>query len=175
MQFRISDNKGVDVLIVPCGSVTAQNCSAHVDTTALREGRYQVVVENSAKITQRSQTREFYVINSEPKMTLSFVAAEGTDLMAPIHGRLEFLVHATFSPVPIQAVEFRVLDQSGKIVSVKKNQFVLEKMKMGWRPNGVPNGKYKLLFHGETHYLGKVYSVDSNSINIDLSQSSEEF
>ncbi|MEO5968470.1 MAG: C1 family peptidase [Bdellovibrionia bacterium] len=174
LQFRVFDSKGLEVLTLPCGSANTQNCSAQIDTTTLKEGRYQVVVETSAKSLQRSQIREFYVINSEPKMTLSFVAAEGTNLNAPVHGRSEFLIHATFSPIPIQYIEFRVFDQSGKIVSVKGNQFVLEQMKMGWRANGVPNGRYKILFHGETQYLGKVYGVDSNAMNITLGGTAEE-
>jgi hypothetical protein len=167
-QFRIFDGKGLDVLTLPCGSVSAQNCTAHLDTTTLKEGRYQVVVENNSKLPQRSQTREFYVINSEPKMNLSFKPAEGTDLTIPIQGRPEFLIHATSSPVPIQSIEFRVLDQNGKLVSTKGNQFVLEQMKMGWRPNGVADGKYKILFHGEIQYLGKAYGVDSKSVTITL-------
>jgi hypothetical protein len=44
-------------------------------------------------------------------------------------------------------------------------------MKMSWRPNGVPAGKYKILFHGETQYLGKKYTVDSNSIDVTLGES----
>jgi hypothetical protein len=174
LQFRIFDGKGVEVLTLPCGSVNALNCSAHVDTTTLKEGRYQVVVENNSKPALRSQIREFYVINSEPKMKLSFEAAEGTNLNIPIHGRPEFLIHAAFSPIPIQYLEFRVIDQKGKIVSVKGNQFVLEQMKMGWRANGVPKGKYKILFHGETQYLGKVYGVDSNTMSISLGGGTEE-
>ncbi len=173
-QFHVYDSKGLDILTIPCTGTHLQTCSTHLDTTTLKEGRYQIVLENGSKTTQRSQTREFYVINSEPKMKLSFGPAEGTDLNAPIHGRSEFLVHASFSPVPIQSIEFRVMDQNNKIVSVKGNQFVLENMKMGWRPNGVPVGKYRISFHGETQYLGRVYSVDSNSLNISLAEGSEE-
>jgi hypothetical protein len=173
LQFRILDTKGESVLTLPCGNSGGLSCTANLDSSSLHEGRYQIVVENSLKSNQRSQTREFYVINSEPKMKLSFQAAEGTDLSAPVHGRPEFLIRASFSPVPIQKIEFRAINESGKIVSVKGNSFVLEQMKMGWRTNGVASGKYKILFHGETLYLGKIYSVDSNVMTITVNESSE--
>jgi hypothetical protein len=166
LQFRVLDGKGADISTLPCGSAIGLNCSANIDTTTLKEGRYQVVVENKSDPTQRSQTREFYVINSEPTMTLSFEPTRGTDLNQPLQGRAEFLIQASFSPVPIQYMEFRVFDQNGKIVSVKKNQYILEEMKLSWRPDGVPEGRYKILVHGETQYLGKLYEVDSNSMDI---------
>jgi hypothetical protein len=163
LQFRVTDTKGTDVARFPCDSSIEGRCNTSLDTTTLKEGRYQIRLENSSNSSERSQVREFYVINSEPKMKLSFRAAPGTNLNNPIQGRPEFLVDASFSPIPIQRIQFRAVDQSGKIVSVKENPFVLEKMKMGWRTDGVPPGRYKILFHGETWYRGKLYQADSNS------------
>lgn len=167
-QFRIYDNRGVEVLALPCTYTNGQNCTAQLKTADLKEGRYQIVLENSSAYSQQSQMREFYVINSEPKLTLSLEPAETTDLNRPIQGKAEFLIHASFSPVPIQSLEVRVLDQDGKIVSVKGNQYILEEMKMAWRADGVPAGNYKILVHGETHYQGKTYSVNSNSFDITI-------
>ncbi|MEO5968351.1 MAG: C1 family peptidase [Bdellovibrionia bacterium] len=168
LQFRVLDNGGADVLTLPCVSGYIETCSANMDTTKLKEGRYQVIVENKSESTQRSQVREFYVINSEPKMELSFEPSRGTDLDQPLHGRPEFQIQTSSSPVPIQNLEFRVLDLDDKIVSIKRNPFVLEQMKMSWRPDGVPSGKYKILFHSEIQYLGKAYGADSNSMNITI-------
>ncbi|OFZ42956.1 MAG: hypothetical protein A2070_10400 [Bdellovibrionales bacterium GWC1_52_8] len=71
------------------------------------------------------------------------------------------MIQAVSSPVPIQHLEFVVLDLNEKPVVIKTNEYVLESIKMGWRTLGVPNGAYKIYFRGETNYNGKTYSVET--------------
>lgn len=166
IEFHVTDSSGRDVTRITCSARTDGTCSAQMDSTQLKEGRYQIFAEVASNGGIRSQVREFYVINSEPKMSLSFTPVDGVDLSAPINGRPEFNVTAKSSPVPMQHVEFRAIDQSGKIVSIKGNDYVLEQMRMGWRTVTVPDGQYTILFHGQITYKGKVYAVDSNSFTI---------
>ncbi len=146
-----------------CSVKTDKGCSTQIDTTQLHEGRYEIFADGG---TTKSQMREFYVINSEPKMSLTMSAAPGTNLGAPLSERPEFLIKASFSPVPIQKLEFRVYDMTGKLVLSKMTDTVLESMRMGWRVMTVADGQYKILYHGESVYKGKTYSVDSNSFNV---------
>jgi len=167
--FYLSGNGKGDVSIdcAPMASVTDEKmCSAEVDTTTLPEGRYEIYA--MSKTTHlRSQVREFFVLNNEPKMEISFAPVAGLDLSKPVKDRPVFAVKTkTNSTVPMQYVEFRVLDAHGNIVSRKGNEYVLPAMKMGWRSNTLPNGTYSILFHGEINYNGKLYSVDSPAVKI---------
>ncbi len=164
--FHLRDSSGRDVTQVTCSVSTAQGCSALLDTTQLKEGRYEIYAESTSEPSLKSQVREFYMINSAPNQSLSFTAVDGVNLQAALDGRIEFNVNVTTSSVPMQHVEFRAIDPTGKIMAVKSNDYVFPQMKMGWRTQTVPNGKYKILFHGETTYKGKVYAVDSNSFDV---------
>ena len=164
--FHIQDESGADQLKVSCSTTSTEECVAQVDTHQLKEGHYQVYVENANAPSSKSQYREFFVLNSEPKLRLSFAPANGVNLSAPLKDRPEFLVKASVAPVPIQHVEFRAIDKDGKIAARKSNNNVLAQMKMGWRTITVPDGQYQILFHGETNYNGKVYSVDSPSVKV---------
>lgn len=169
VQFRLinAENRTMDTLA--CSSVADESCSAMLDTSRLKEGRYEIYSTN-ADGSVKSQIREFYVINSEPKMSLSFTAASGTDLTITLDGRPEFVVKATYSPVPIQHMEFRAIyldgPKKGQIASIKSNDYVLPQMQMGWRTMTVPDGRYTILFYGETTYKGKKYTVESNSMDV---------
>lgn len=168
VEFFLLGANGKNVSIDCSGIVTATNeklCTTSLDTTSLPEGRYEIYAQS--KLTKvKSQIREFFVVNKVPTMSINFKAAEGTDLSKPIKDRPEFLVNVKSGSVPLQYVEFRVLDQNGNIVSRKGNEYVLENMKMGWRSATVPNGNYSILFHGEINVGGKLYGVDSPAVKI---------
>ena len=143
----------------------AKLCTTSLDTSKLAEGRYEIYAQS--KTTKvKSQVREFFILNSVPKMEISFTPAAGVDLSKPVKDRPEFIVKTKTSSVPLQYVEFRVFDSSGKLVSRKGNEYVLENMQMGWRSTSVPNGNYSILFHGEITFNGKVYGVDSPAVKI---------
>jgi len=175
-QFFVSGgNNFKDVSIECANGKTIRDqkvCSAAVDTSTLSEGRYEIYAQS--KTTHlKSQVREFYVLNSVPKMEISFSPISGLDLSKPVKDRPEFIVNTKTSSVPMQYVEFRVFDTSGNLVSRKGNEYVLNKMQMGWRSNTVPDGNYTILFHGEITYNGQVYSVDSPAVAITVQNSSK--
>ena len=165
VQFVLTDDHGTANAVDCQAASGAKTCDVAFDTTKLAEGHYQVFVQ-SKETKVKSQAREFFVINSVPKLSLSFKAAEGTNLGQVLNGRPEFNIVASSQPVPFQHVEFRAIDESGKIAAVKRNDYVLTDMKMGWRTMTVKDGKYKILFHGELSYLGKLYSADSAAVDV---------
>ena len=165
VKFVVTADSGNAVQTLDCGSVSASSCQANVDTTAMKEGHYTIMAQGK-ETGAKSQTREFYVINSEPKMSLSFKGASGVDLTKPLDGRPEFVITATSSPVPMQHIVLQVLDASGKVVSSKDNPDVLPVNQMGWRTVTVKDGKYSMRIHGEMPYNGKLYAVDSASVPI---------
>lgn len=168
-EFFLIGSKGKNISIDCANGVKVRGekvCSTNLDTASLSEGRYEIYAQSKAS-KLKSQVREFFVVNNIPKMDISFSPIAGLDLKQPVKGRPEFLVKTkTSSAIPLQYVEFRVLDESGKIVSRKGNEYVLEEMQMGWRSNTVPNGNYSILFHGQITFNGKVYGVDSQAVKI---------
>jgi hypothetical protein len=165
--FYLNNSKGKSIN-VECANGSVQSgiklCTASVDTTSLEEGRYEIQAKTKGDI--KSQVREFFVVNKLPTYSLSFKGADGVDLNAPIKGRPEFEVTMKSSSVPLEKIEFRVFDSTGKLVSKKSNNYVLPEMKMGWRSITVPNGTYSILFHGEITVGGKLYGVDSTATKI---------
>lgn len=167
VEFFLKGANGKNLSIDCINPSGSKLCTSMLDSNTLAEGRYEIFAQS--KTTKvKSQVREFFVVNTIPKMEISFTPASGTDLSKPIKGRPEFIVKAKTSSVPFQYVEFRVLDSNGKIVSRKGNEYVLEKMQMGWRSNSVPNGDYSVLFHGELNVAGKLLSVDSPAVKISI-------
>ncbi|MBI3556151.1 MAG: hypothetical protein HY074_07800 [Deltaproteobacteria bacterium] len=167
VQFHLKDADGREAGAVACRAA-AQGCVAELDTTTLKQGRYEIVAQSVASPSVKSQVREFYVLNSEPQLSLA-MTPDG-DLSQPINGRPTFQITAKSAFVPMQHVEFRAIDSNGKIAAIKSNDYVLEQMKMGWRTMTVTPGQYTILFHGETKYNGKVYAVDSNSYTVTVKQ-----
>lgn len=163
IQFHMMSSVGKEVATFSCSNRAEGGCSTSIDTTRMKEGRYEIYAEGSGL---SSQVREFFVLNSEPDMKLSFTPAQGTDLSQPQNGRPEFIITSSDRPVPLQRLEFRAFDSNGKQVASKSNDQVLPVTKMGWRTMTVNPGKYKILFHGETHYLGKLYTVDTPAVDV---------
>lgn len=164
--FVIMSETGKKVSI-PCNaSLRATTCGVEFNSNQLADGRYEIyaVARNGAGV--KSQVREFFVLNSTPKLAVSFKPVSGVDLTKPVSGRPEFEVSAQSGPVPMSLVEFRAVDSNGKIAARKSNAYVLPNMKMGWRSITVPDGEYQIYFHGEQQYLGKTYSADSAKVKI---------
>jgi C1A family cysteine protease len=164
VRFHLLSNSGQELLALDCKSRTEAGCAGQLDTTTLPEGKYGIYITGTTGF--KSLVREFFVINSEPQMALSFTAAAGTNLSMPLNGRPEFDITAKFSPIPIQHIEFQAIDSNGKVAAVKSNDYVLDKMRMGWRTMTVPDGTYTILFRGQTKVNGKVYNVESNKYSV---------
>lgn len=152
-----------EVASLNCSSLTSNTCVSSLETKNLPEGRYELRAFNGNVV---SQIREFYILNSEPKISVSMKPDASIDLSKPLSGRPEFLISTQSGVVPLDLVKFRVTDLNGKIVSEKSNSYVLNEMKMGWRTVNVPNGKYKISIYGEKKYLGNLYTVESTPLAI---------
>jgi C1A family cysteine protease len=146
------------VNVVACESAKA-NCELSVDTTSLKDGRYEVYAKSNSK---KSQVREFFVVNHEPTTTISFTGSAGVDLSKAQKGRIEFDIDVKASPVIPQKVTFYVEDQNGKVVSKRVTDEVVEQMRLGFRTNTLPNGKYTIYYTAETPFNGAMITSVSN-------------
>ncbi len=165
VKFVLASNGGKTIQTLDCVTVTSGQCQTAVDTTTMKEGLYTIYAQGK-DTGMKSQVREFYVINSAPRMAISFVPAAGVDVSKPLSGRPEFVITAQSQPVPMQHVVLQVLNTSGQVVSSKDNPDVLPTMQMGWRTVTVPDGQYFIRIHGETPYQGKMYVTDSAALPI---------
>jgi C1A family cysteine protease len=144
---------------VACKAVDSTSCSLSVDTTSLKDGRYEVYAKSNSK---KSQVREFLVVNHEPSSTISFAGASGVDLKKAQTGRIEFDIDVKASPVIPQKVTFYVEDESGKVVAKRVTDEVVEQMRLGFRTNTLPNGKYTIYYTAETPFNKNMVVAVSN-------------
>ena len=142
-----------------CQNTSTTNCTQSIDTANLKDGRYEVYAKSNSKI---SQVREFLVVNHEPQSTISFKGAGGIDLKKPQTGRIEFDIEVKASPVIPQKVTFYVENEAGVVVTKRVTDDVVEQMRLGFRTNAVPNGKYTIYYTAETPFAGKIITVVSN-------------
>ena len=145
--------------LAACASSSTDSCIQSVDTTTLKDGRYEVYAKSNSK---RSQVREFFVLNHEPQTTISFQGADGVDLSKPQKDRIEFNIDVKATPVLPQKVTFYVEDLKGNVVSKRVTDVVVEQMRLGFRTNTIPNGKYTIYYTAETPFNGKMVTVNSN-------------
>jgi C1A family cysteine protease len=145
--------------LTACSTTALQECNATVDTTTLKDGRYEVYAKSANK---KSQVHEFLVVNHQPQTTIKFAGARGVDLKKPQAGRIEFDIDVNSSPVIPQKVTFYVEDASGKIVASRTTDQVVEHMKLGFRTNTIPNGNYTIYYTAETPFNGAVSRAVSN-------------
>jgi C1A family cysteine protease len=150
-----SDKISIDA----CAGTMTKSCKSVVDTSTLKDGRYEVYA-NSGGV--RSQVREFLVVNHLPESTLSFKGSRGVDLRKPQKERVEFDIDVKANPVIPQKVTFIVENENKQIVSKRVTDQVVEQMRLGFRTNTVPNGKYTIYYRAETPYQNQLISVDSN-------------
>jgi len=67
------------------------------------------------------------------------------------------------SPVIPQKVTFIVEDlATGKIIVRRVTDQVVEQMRLGFRTNSIPNGRYKIYYIAETPFNGHISEVVSN-------------
>jgi hypothetical protein len=61
-----------------------------------------------------------------------------------------------------QTVSLIITDMNGKIVAERVNDTVVEQMKLGFRFNTIPNGKYKIYYKALTPFNGTLVTATSN-------------
>lgn len=136
------------------------------ETSHLDDGKYELIA-TSAKDASKSIVRGFVISNSTPTMSLSMQPID-MDPSKPIKGRHEYNIQASSSPVVMQKVDFVATDLSGRQVTKRTTDVVLKNMKLGFRTNGLPNGEYYFFFRGYLPAGGKMYTVESNKIRVNV-------
>jgi len=164
--IRLRNAEGLELQSVSCTPDDQTACTAKLDTTQLKEGRYELFAEAAKGSALRSQVRAFYVINSAPQLKLSYIPV-GVDLSKTVKGRIEFEITTDSAPVPMSRVDFVARGADGR-ESIKSNEFVLGKMKMGWRSNSTTNGEYEIFFRGEMPWRGKTYRFATEPVKINV-------
>lgn len=157
---------GLEVSTLPAREVANLRMESIIDTASLSDGKYELMAVSNTDASVKSLIRGFTVANSMSTMSLSFQAADGVDLNKPVKDRLEFDVIAQSTPVTMQKVDFMVTKLDGTLVTKRTTDVVMGKMKLGFRFNVVPDGDYLIFFRGTLPAGGKVYTVDSNKIQI---------
>lgn len=140
-------------------SVKNNICIQNIDTTLLRDGRYEVYAEANDK---RSQVKEFYIVNHKPESNISFSRSDKKPFSTPFVGRIEFDIDIKSRPVIPQILSLIIKDSDGKIVAQRTTDTVLEHMKLGFRFNTLPNGNYKIYYITKTPFDGALVEDTSN-------------
>jgi len=149
-----------------CLGAQTQSCTQSLDTTSLKDGRYEVYAKTGDK---KSQVREFLIINHEPQTSITFSGAEDVDLSRPQSGRIEFNIDVKAHPVVPQKVTFMVEDLNGKVMLKRVTDEVVEQMRLGFRTNAIPNGKYRIYYKAETPFNNQMVTNISNIETITIS------
>lgn len=146
-----------------CDGTGSKICQLSVDTTRLKDGRYEVYAQSNNK---KSLVKEFFVANSAPKTSLTFTGTKGVDLKLPQQGRIEFDIDVNSSPYMPKEMELIVKNEKGEVVTTKHADVVFAKMRLGLRTNLLPNGNYKLYFQTKSPVGSVVHQAISNVENL---------
>jgi C1A family cysteine protease len=68
-----------------CALTEKNICTQSIDTSTLKDGRYEVFAESNGK---RSQVKELFVVNHTPETTLSFSRTDGKPFSTEFAGRI---------------------------------------------------------------------------------------
>ncbi len=142
-----------------CERSAGTECKTVLDTTKLKDGHYEIIAKSSAN---KSMIKEFKVLNNEPSTTVKFTTADNIDLSKPLVGRIEFNIDINSSPVIPATLKFIVEDMNGKLIAQRLTDTVLPQMKLGFRFNTIPNGKYRIYYVTETPFRGNLIQAISN-------------
>ena len=158
----------LDSACIATDSANPSACAVSFDSTTVADGSYDVVAiatVNGSPVN--SQHEHFYVFNSAPKLTLSFVGDATADLTKPITDRVVFdLTSSTGSPsVPLHSIAFHVKNGATEVYTKGAN-IVLPQMTMGWRTPTVANGTYEIYFTGEISTARGLATVESNHMTV---------
>jgi hypothetical protein len=167
IDLTISGASGEKIQSLSC---TGSPCQVDMDSKPLADGKYEVFATahwGDQNAQTNSQHEQFYVLNSQPTLALSFTGAEGLDLTKPLSERVVFDIHADSTPVPFSSLQFHV-SKDGTEVFSKLAPIVLSRMTLGWRTTGVPNGKYEIWFTGKIATTEHTYSAESAHTSVEV-------
>ncbi len=153
---------------ISCENV--RSCQKELNTHVMEDGQYVFVVRAKISKTHVEESQRFrvFVLNNPAQASLSFSPGDGLDLNKPVNGKISFNVSASSRPVPFESLAFRVMNSAGKIVVNRKTQTDVQNIKMNWRTGAVDDGKYTVWVAGETLTNGKLLSVESSRIAVEV-------
>lgn len=154
------------VTTLACTKSGTSECISILDTTPLADGRYEASI-NSGDGNGFSQVRSFYVSNQTPQNLAIQITGASVDLTKPLKDRIDVSVATQAAPIPFDHV-IMFVRQNGKVMSQKRIDGSVAKMKVGFNTKLLPNGEYELQFRGEITSSGKLYSVDSSPVKVVL-------
>jgi hypothetical protein len=140
-------------------------CAQKIDTSLLKDGRYEVYAETNGK---RSQVKELLVVNHQPHTQINFKRTDGAAMDTPFTGRVEFDIDLISDPVLPQKLIFIIEDLKGNLIAKRETDLVVEKMLLGFRFNTISNGTYKIYYLSETPYAGTISRAVSNQATITI-------
>lgn len=146
-----------------CDETGSKICQHSLDTTTLKDGRYEVFAQSNGK---RSMIKEFFVVNNIPETTVTFKGGPGVDLSLAQKGRIEFDINVKSMPVMPKEMEMIIRNEKGEIVVTRQASEVYPEMRLGFRTNALPNGSYKIVFKTRIPVGPKVHETLSNTENL---------
>lgn len=154
---------GEELKLNLCEETIGTKCQGSLDTNKLSDGRYELILkaDNHASIT-----KEIFVINHQPVVAIHFEPTENIDLEKPLSKRIEFNIDIKANPVMPSLLRFIIEDSSGKRIAERTTDVVLPEMKLGFRFNTIPSGKYKIYYQTETPFQGQISLMNSNFLEI---------
>jgi C1A family cysteine protease len=162
LQFNITGSKSLSA------SCKGAPCGYNLDSTSLADGRYEVetvALDSTGKTLGTSAKEFFYVLNSEPKMSLFFKGAGTLDLSKPQKGRIEFVLSLTSTPVPMSSIEFHSIGPDG-VEKIRSSEVVIDQMKIGWRTNTALNGIHKVWMVGKIKTTTSEFEVKTPVVEV---------
>lgn len=168
MIVNFYNSSGIVAGSTVCDGMT---CNQVIDVSMMPEGRYEVEVvaqNEQGQILGNSPRQFFYVANQKPQLALSFAGKSGTDLKKPLKGRIEVVVSARSSTVPMSSVEFHQKGPDG-VVKTRASAVVMDGMSMGWRTNTVANGNYEIWMTGRLKTNAGEETVETPRMNVVVS------
>jgi len=143
LSFKLrSENSRAEEALSCAGS--AGTCLQKLDSSKLADGRYELWAEGTDGKT-KSIIQTLTVLNNDPNFAVS-IKPEKVDLSRPVSDRIEFDVKTQTASVPPQLVDLVVKKPDGTVAITKSYNVVLPQMKLGFRTNTLPNGKYELYY-----------------------------
>jgi len=152
------------------GSCQANACAESVNVISLPDGQYTVsavAMDNTGKTLGTSFNQTFYVVNKQPKMTMSFTGVD-TDLSKPLKGDVNIELDLTTSNnLPMNNVEFHYKDAKGN-ETVRTAGNVADGMQLTWGTDLHPNGQYEIWFVGHQTTNAFDATVETSHMTVTL-------
>ncbi|MCK6599082.1 MAG: C1 family peptidase [Bdellovibrionaceae bacterium] len=145
------------------------NEDVELDTTTLKDGKYEVVItsrDEQGRITLTSRPHVFYILNQQPVVDVSF-KFKNTQSLNVLSGRVEVQIQARSQSVPLTDIEFHFKNAEGYEV-VRQTKSQSEVMDLTWATGQLKNGKYEVWVVGKIQTEKLKYQFQSPSVFVQV-------